>query len=390
MSDLPPRTEPARDAATESTLPNPLQTATPHTNTGILPPQYWAQLTEELGEQDDADSAVSGSGSSTASLTSSILKYRTVHGRTYHSERGNAEYWGPIDDTQQEAMDINHHVLTLLLGNKLYLAPLPENIQVYAQFTNGAGALIDAIGQAAVDIGTGTGIWAILSEFADAFPNASVIGTDLAPIQPSWIPPNLEFQIDDCTQEWTLEPNSLDYVHMRWLVGSIKDWTALFKEAYKILKPGGYIESYEPSSRIESDDGTVLKKSALSQWENFFVEGGRKLDRPFTIFEDGIQREAMREAGFVDIEEKDFKASLTYNPIGGWPKDPTHRGIGQYMQAAFEQDAKGTVLHMATALGWTEQEVTVFVSHFRREIRSNKIHSFFRQKVVWGRKPTSS
>ncbi|KAF5000114.1 hypothetical protein FDECE_11276 [Fusarium decemcellulare] len=219
MSDLPSHTEPA------------------HTDTGILPPQYWAQLTEEIDEQDDADSAVSGSGSSTASLTSSILKYRTVHGRTYHSERGNAEYW------------YTH------------------------QFTNVAGALIDIIGQAAVDIGTGT---------------------------------------DDCTQEWTLEPSSLDYVHMRWLVGSIKDWTALFKEAYKILKPGGYVESYEPSSRIESDDGTVLKKSALSQWEKFFVEGGRKLGRPFTIFEDGIQREAMREAGFVDIEERDFKASLIY------------------------------------------------------------------------------
>lgn len=49
---------------------------------------------------------------------------------------------------------------------------------------------------------------------------------------------------------------------------------ALFQEAYKSLKPGGYIESYEPSSRIESDDGTVFDESALSQWEKFFVEGG--------------------------------------------------------------------------------------------------------------------
>lgn len=42
------------------------------------------------------DSGVEDSESfttSTASLSSSVLEYRTVMGRTYHSERGNAEYW---------------------------------------------------------------------------------------------------------------------------------------------------------------------------------------------------------------------------------------------------------------------------------------------------------
>ena len=48
------------------------------------------------GEQDefDDDSALgSDVASSTASVTSSILRYRTIHGRTFHSERGNAQYW---------------------------------------------------------------------------------------------------------------------------------------------------------------------------------------------------------------------------------------------------------------------------------------------------------
>jgi hypothetical protein len=31
----------------------------------------------------------------------------------------------------------------------------------------------------------------VLSDFADARPNCQVVGTDLSPIQPSWIPPNL-------------------------------------------------------------------------------------------------------------------------------------------------------------------------------------------------------
>ena len=35
-----------------------------------------------------------------------------------------------------------------------------------------------------LDIGTGTGIWAI--QMADDYPDCTVIGTDLSPVQPSW------------------------------------------------------------------------------------------------------------------------------------------------------------------------------------------------------------
>ena len=54
---------------------------------------------------------------------------------------------------------------TLILDNKLYLAPIEKNIQKV------------------LDIGTGTGIWAI--DFADEHPSATVIGTDISPIQPT-------------------------------------------------------------------------------------------------------------------------------------------------------------------------------------------------------------
>ncbi|KAK7427744.1 hypothetical protein QQZ08_005682 [Neonectria magnoliae] len=112
---------------------------------------------------DDQDSALDDNQGSTASLTSSILE--------------NTRY----------------HVQYLLLGGKLDLAPLSRRIDTV------------------IDIGTGTGIWAIDS--ADEYPNVSVTGTDVSPIQPSWILPNLQFQIDDdCTQKWTFKENSADYV----------------------------------------------------------------------------------------------------------------------------------------------------------------------------------
>ena len=97
---------------------------------------------------------------------------------------------------------------------------------------------------------------------------------------------------------------------MRWLVGSIVDWPQLFKEAYKCLKPGGNIESHEALSRMDCDDGSIHEKSAMHQWGKFFVEGGKKIGRSFTIVEDEVQRKAMEEAGFVNIEERNFKVNL--------------------------------------------------------------------------------
>lgn len=65
------------------------------------------------------------------------------------------------------------------------------------------------------------------------YPSAQVIGTDLSPIQPTWVPPNVKFQIDDAEAEWTWERDSFDYIHIRHLAGAIKDWPALLKQAYK-------------------------------------------------------------------------------------------------------------------------------------------------------------
>lgn len=97
---------------------------------------------------------------------------------------------------------------------------------------------------------------------------------------------------------------------MRYLVGSVLDWTALYKEAYKALKPGGWLESFEGSPHMVSDDGTIPVKSAIAQWGRFFEEGGRKTGRSFLVVDEDIQYRAMQEAGFVDIQEWEFKVCL--------------------------------------------------------------------------------
>lgn len=61
------------------------------------------------------------------------------------------------------------------------------------------------------------------------------------------------------------------------------------------------------------------------------------------------------------------------------------------MQVSLEQDLEGYVLYMASQLlGWSKEEVAVYCAQFRREMRSGNFNAYFRQRVIWGRKPETS
>lgn len=46
-----------------------------------------------------------------------------------------------------------------------------------------------------------------------------VIGNDISPIQPGWLPPNVEFIIDDFERDWLEKENTYDFIHSRNLAG---------------------------------------------------------------------------------------------------------------------------------------------------------------------------
>lgn len=47
----------------------------------------------------------------------------------------------------------------------------------------------------------------------------------------------------------------------------------------------------------------------MGQWGKLFIEGSKKLGSSVTVVEDGTQKKAMEEAGFVNVQEFDFKVS---------------------------------------------------------------------------------
>jgi hypothetical protein len=144
------------------------------------------------------------------SLSSSARDYLFENGRRYHRFR-EGRYNFPNDEAEQDREDMKHACVKMLC-QQLYFAPLDErNVQNV------------------LDIGTGTGIWAI--EMGDQFPAANVVGIDLSPIQPDWVPSNVHFVVDDAESEWLYPEDHFDYVHSRHTVMAIKDWPKLYKQA---------------------------------------------------------------------------------------------------------------------------------------------------------------
>jgi SAM-dependent methyltransferase len=308
---------------------------------------------DDNNDNSDADSAVdAGSLVSTDSLTPSILEYRQLHGRTYANAK-TGEYWGPNDERQGEGLDLIHNAVTIVMGDRLFLAPID---------TRNPGRVLD--------IGTGTGIWAL--DFADEFPSADVIGTDLSPMQPSWVPPNLRFEIDDCLLDWTWPANHFDFIHTRMMLGAIPDWAALDRKALHHLKPGGWYEHVEIGCEAESDHREFPEGHAFHTWAQSFYQAGEKMGRPWTICIPGEMTKTMSDAGFVDIHEVKFKL-----PVGNWAKDPALKQAGLLFHTSLERDLEGfSTFCMREVLGWSQEEVIVFLAQMRRELRRKTNYAY--------------
>uniref|UniRef100_L2G6N2 Methyltransferase domain-containing protein n=1 Tax=Colletotrichum fructicola (strain Nara gc5) TaxID=1213859 RepID=L2G6N2_COLFN len=174
-----------------------------------------------------------------------------------------------------------------------------------------------------LDVGTGTGLWAI--DFADEHPDAEVLGTDLSPVQTTHVPPNAKFEIDDVEEPWTYS-QPFDYIHVRGMTSSISDWKKCFGQCFANLEPGGYLELQEGHMRPECDDGTLTHNH--------------------------------------------------YKLLGEWTEENFMEGIEAW-----------TLAPLTRALEWTREEVLVFLTQVRKELRDRSIHAYLPIFVIHGRKP---
>jgi hypothetical protein len=104
--------------------------------------------------------------------------------------------------------------------------------------------------QRILDLGTGAGDWAI--DMADKFLTVQVIGVDLGPIQPSLVPPSLQFEVDNVEDQWECSKAKVGFTYTRNLMIAVWDWDLLTEQSLAHLKSGGYLEISPRTARMPS------------------------------------------------------------------------------------------------------------------------------------------
>lgn len=272
-----------------------------------------------------------------------------------------SEYMLPNDGIEQERLDLQHHSFVVYLDGKLHMAPLDNPRRV-------------------LDIGTGTGIWAV--DFAHEYPDTTVIGTDLSPIQPEVVPRNLSFEIGDAEEaDWGFDL-PFDYVHARAMVTCFQDGRGVLRRAFDNLAPGGYFELQDPCLPMQCDDGT-MDGTALGEWNRLMCEGMLRVGKD--LRSNLRWGDYMRDIGFERVTET--RGAVAFNT---WPKGKKNKLLGAMCCQNLSEGVKSMSLALFTrVLGMDSQQVFDFLEDVKRDLANPKIHAYSVIYIVYGRKPLS-
>ncbi|KAM5386509.1 hypothetical protein ACJZ2D_000472 [Fusarium nematophilum] len=311
-----------------------------------------AAALDEHSEEDEfvtSDFDGDAASSSSTSLNTSVYQHAYENGRRYHQYR-NGTYPIPNDDAEQNRDDMKHAMMLELTNGKLFFSPIGDNPQRI------------------IDLATGTGIWAV--DAADKYPSASVVGVDLSPIQPTWVPPNLKFIVDDIEDEW-MHGNDWDFVHMRCISPWLKDEVKVLRQAFEHMKPGAWIEIQELDARANCDDGSLAPDAPIAKFFDTAEEAVGHFGMKFRAGEN--LREPLEKVGFTNLQCKILK-------------DKKLRLIGLYCRTAVG-DMFGAMAAKPFRKIMDPEEIQVLLAAARKDLQDVNIHSYEKYYFWMGQKP---
>ncbi|ORY68594.1 S-adenosyl-L-methionine-dependent methyltransferase [Pseudomassariella vexata] len=266
-------------------------------------------------EWDDNDSCAS------ISLSSSIYQHTYDNGRRFHAYK-HGRYPIPNDEREQSREDMKHAMMMEIADGQLHYAPVGETPQKI------------------LDLGTGTGIWAI--EMGDRYPSATVTGIDLSPIQPVWLPPNVKFVIDDCEDEQT----------------------------FANLKPGGWMEWQEFHGWFRCNDNTMPPDYPAHLAYKMAKDAFKRLNFDVDICTN--MGRVLRDAGFVNVN-----CIVKKIPVGPWAKDKRLRLVGWYLKTVIQEFLAVLSGKPWQVLGLNEVERELWKKAACRALEDERVHRYW-------------
>ena len=304
----------------------------------------------------DHDSSYSTPSSTahTTTLASLATSYTFEHGRRYHAY-SSGSYFHPNDTRALSQLEIFHAIFRLVLDGELFLSPIKPLLQVP--------------GTKVLDLGTGSGCWAI--DLAEEYPDAEVLGNDLSPVQPGWVPGNCMFEVDDYTKPWLHGREEVGFVFARCCAGSVRDWKGLWAEGYAALVGGGWLESVEVEGVFYSKRRGGRVGGRMGVLMGLVGEAAERAGKGWGVV--GRVKEGLGEAGFVDVREM-----VVEMPVGAWRGEKKWKMVGRFGVLNLYEGVEGWCLALLTrVLGWGPEEVRELVREAVEEVAGGERWAVF-------------
>ncbi|KAJ5770481.1 uncharacterized protein N7511_002532 [Penicillium nucicola] len=282
------------------------------------------------------------------------------NGRRYHGFK--AEFPFPDDQKATSAHAMISTMWHHLLDGRTFIAPL-DPVQKNHKF---------------LEFATRSGSWTIMA-LDRHHPAPRLMGMD-----PAHMSPNLQyFEHHELEGDWPFTAKqAFHLIHAQSLGGVIADYDKFYANAFQHLLPGGWLEVWENDLRFFTDnEQDETRLVALREWEALMHEAAAKFGKRVDVAAE--QKELMRSAGYVQVDEQIFKV-----PYGEWSDDPTLKNIGGYYVFQMQCALEGYTLRLFTkTLGWSKEDTDVLISRVQEELQQKDLRLYSYFHLVIGQKP---
>ncbi|KIO22495.1 hypothetical protein M407DRAFT_27991 [Tulasnella calospora MUT 4182] len=240
-----------------------------------------------------------------------------ANGRTFSKQAG-ALYTLPTDAKEHNRLDYQHEMIRLLLDDSI--CPNPDLVnKTLSADANPTPNIID--------IGTGSGVWAI--EMARKFPHANVLGCDIVlPEHPGEsVPSNCRFEFLNLNKDMEKIKDMFDVVHWQLVEPATFDSDQFFYDVARILRPGGVFIAVAANPRLLDETGTVipLKRAGDPKYSHFQHLMKGAYDYQFAEGPPRMIHGLWNQVFGSNPNFKDFRMQEFLIPTGPWEEEMTDK-----------------------------------------------------------------